>query len=148
MSGSESIDMLVEVFNLLAILVGGAESCRVGDVTHRSTRLAHRLDDTGEVLIVGTSCILGIELHILYVALGILHCRYGTLDNLLGSAVELILDVRGAGADTCMYTLVLGILERLGCYVDILLHGTGERTYRGPCHGLGNLDDRVEVARA
>ena len=133
--------MLVEVLNLLTILVGSAETCGVGDVTHRSTCLAHGLDDTSQILIVGAASILGIELNVLDIALGILHRGHGTLDNLLGGAVKLVADVRRAGSDTCMYTFTLGILQCLGSCIDILLYGASECADGGPCYCLTDFDD-------
>ena len=139
LAGGKGIHILVEVLYLLTILVGSTETCGIGDVAHGSTCLAYCLYDTGKVFVVSTSCILGIELHVLHIALGILHGSHGTLYDFLWSAVEFILDMRRACTNTRMYTAALGILQSLGGHVNIFLHGTCQCTDGGPCHGLADF---------
>ena len=47
-----------------------------------------------------------------------------------------------------MYALMLGISQCVGRDVDIFLHGSCQRTYRRPCHGLAYLYDTVEISWA
>ena len=109
LASCEGIDVLVEVLYLLTILVGGAEASGVGYVAHRGASLGHCVDDASQIFVVCSACVLGIKLYVLHVFLGILDGCHGTLDDFLGSAVELILDVRGAGANASVYALVLGV---------------------------------------
>ena len=121
----ESIYMLHQVFNLIAILVGQTETCRIGNVHHRGTSLHNSLHHASQILIIRTACIFGIEFHILNILLRILYSGYGTFDDFLWSGVKLISNVALAGTDTSMDALVLGILQGLGCHIDVLLHSTG-----------------------
>ena len=139
--------MFIEVLDFLAILVWSAETGRIGNVTHGGSGFADSLNDAGQILVVRTSGIFSVELHVLHIALGILHGSYSPLDNLFRGTIEFILDVRGAGTDTRMDTLMLGILQCLGSHVDILLHGTGQGTDSGPRHCFRDFYHRVEVSR-
>ena len=147
LTGGKGIHVLVEILYLLVVLVGHAEARGVGDVAHGGASLRHGLDDTGQVFVVRTSGILGIELHVLHVALGILHGSHGTLDDFLRRGVELVADVALAGADARVDALVLGILQRLGGHVDVFLHGARQGTDGGPSHGLADFYHRIEVSR-
>ena len=138
--------MLHQVLNLLAKLVGQAEARRVRDVHHRGPGPDDSLHHAGQVLVVRTTGIFGIELHVLHVALGVLHGTHGALDDFLRRGVELIPDVALAGADARVYAFVFGILQCLGGHVDVLLHGPGQGTDGGPRHGLGDFHYGVEVA--
>ena len=146
-SGGEGVHVLVEILDLLAVLIGGAETGRVGDVAHGGAGLGHGLDHAGQILVVGASGVFGVELHVLHILLGVLHGSHGPLDDLLGGRVELVADVALAGADAGVDALVLGILQRLGGHVDVFLHGARQGAYRGPRHGLRDLHHAVEVAR-
>ena len=139
--------MLIEILNLLAIFIGSAESSCVRNVADGGSSLADCINHACQILIVCTACILGIELHILHIALGIFHCCNGTFYNLLGIAVELISDMRRACTDSGMNTLALGIFQRISRHINVLLYGTGQRTNGGPCYRFGNFNYRVEVAR-
>ena len=144
----EGIDVLVEVLYLLAVLVGSAEARRVGNVADGSSGLGDGFDDASQVLIVRAACIFGIELHVLDVALGVLHGSHGTLDDFLGRRVELVADVALARSDSGVDAFVLGILQGLGSAVDILLHGAGQSADGRPCDGLADFYHTIEVARA
>ena len=104
-----TIHMLHKILDLGAILRGKTIACGVGDIYNSGTSLDDCLYHTGKILIVGTSGILGVELHVLNIFFGILDGSHRTLDNLLAVAVKLILDVGVARTDTCVNTLVLGI---------------------------------------
>ena len=136
LSCRKSIYVLIQILDFLKIFVGNTEACCVGDVTNCSTSLGNSIYDTCQILVVGTTGILGIELHILNILLGILNSSHGTLDNLFRSRVELIADVTLASTNTRMDTLVLGILQGIGSYVNILLNSTCQRTNGWPCYSL------------
>lgn len=140
--------MLIEILYLLVILVRYAEACGVGDVADSGSGLCHGIDDTSEILVVGASRILCIELYVFDIAFRIFHSSHRPFDNFLGSGVELISYVAFRCTNACMYALVLGILQRLCSNVNIFLHGACQCAYRGPCHSFADLDDTIEVARA
>ena len=71
----------------------------------------------------------------------------GLLDDRFGGHAQLFVDVVCRGADTRMDTAAFGELQRLGRYVDILLHGAREGTDDGARYRLRDLDHRVEVSR-
>src|SRR5690606_8235888 len=100
-----------QVADLGTILVREAVAGGIGDIHHSSSCVHHRLYHTGQVLIVCTSRILSIELHIIHEAAGILHCLHRPLDDLLAVGVELVLDVAIGGADAGVDSFPLGILE-------------------------------------
>ena len=139
--------MLLQILDLLEVLLGQTVTCGVGNVDNGSTCSDDSLNDTSQILVLGTACILAVELDVLDVLLGIFRGSNGTLDDFLAGGVELVLDVRVGGTDTCVDTLVLGILQRIVGNVDILLHGTRQRTDGRPCNGLGNLNYRIEITR-
>ena len=140
--------MIHQILDLGTILIRQAIASGIRNVDHRGTCLDDSLNHASQILIVCTTCILGVELHILYVLLGILDGSHGTLDDFLAGRVELIFDVAIAGTDASMDSLVLGILQCLGSAINILLHCTSQRTDGWPCNRLGNLHHRIEVARA
>ena len=45
-----------------------------------------------------------------------------------------------------MYTFVFGILQRVGCHSDIVLHRTRKSANRRPCHSLADLHYRIKIA--
>ncbi len=131
-----AVDMLHEIFYLVAELPGHTISCSVRDIDNSRTGLYHSLNDSGKIFIVGTARILGIKLHILNKALGILYSRNRALDNLFAIGVELIFYMRVGSADTGMYAFMLGILQRLGGDTDVIFHSARQCTYGRPCDGL------------
>ena len=142
-----TVDMLLQILDLLEILLWQAVARGIRDIHHRGPSLDHGLHHLCQILIVRTACILAVELHIVNKALGILRSSHGPLENLLTGGVEFVLNVLVRGADTRVDTLVLGILQRIEGHVDIFLYGTCQRTDHGPCHGLRDLNHRVEITR-
>ena len=140
------LHVLHQIFDFLIILLRQTITCCVRDIHYCSTGGNHCLNDTGKILVIGTSGILAIELYVLNVFLGILGGTYGTLDNLLTVGIEFILDMRIARSDTRMNTLVLGIYQRFVSHIDILLNGTRQRTDSGPSHSFRNFNYRIEIA--
>ncbi len=140
------IHVVDKVVDLGTILIGEAVAGGVGYIHHRGTGVHHRLHHAGQVLIVGASRILGIELHIIHETAGIFHRFHCPFNDLLAVRVELILDMAVGGTDAGVNPLPLGILERLGSHLDILLHGTGQGTDGGPGHRLRYLHHRIEIA--
>ena len=113
----------------------------------RSARFDNGFHHTRQVFVIRASGIFGIEFDILYIAAGILHCRYGTFDNLLAVGIEFISDVRVGSTDTGMNTFMLGKLQSFRRHVNIFLYGTCQGANRRPRHSFGNLNHRVKVTR-
>ena len=149
MSGDDglvnAVYILHQILYLCSILIGHAISGGVGYVHDCRTSLDDSFNHACEVFVVCSASILGVELHILNVALGIGNSPNGTLYNLLAVGVELIFDMAVARSDTRVYTLVLGILQRLRSNVNILLYSSCQRTYCWPCNSLGDFYHRIEV---
>ena len=139
--------MLFEVFDLRPILVGEAIACGVGNVDHSGSGLDDSFDDFSEVLIVGASGILSIELNVIDILLGISYGPYGTLEDLLTGGVELIFNMIVARADTRMDAFMFGILQSLSGAVNVFFHGACQCADSRPSHGFGDLHHRVEVTR-
>ena len=128
------VDMLFEVFNLCAVLVWQAISGGVRDVDHSGTSLDDGLDHACEVLVVGASGILSVELYVVDILFGVSHCAHCALQDVFAVGIELIFDMRVTCADTRVDTFVLGIFQRLGSHVDVLFYGTCECADGRPCH--------------
>ena len=143
----DAVHMVHQILDFGTIFGGQTIAGGVRDIHHGGTGLDDGLHHPGQVFVVGASSILGIELHIVYITACILHGSHSPLDNLLAVAVELVLDVCIARSDASVYALALGIFQRFGSHVDILLHGSCQGADGGPGYGLGNLDHRVEISR-
>ena len=144
----DAVNVIHQILDLGTILIWQAIAGGVRNVNYGSTCLDDSLYHASQILIVGTTSVLSVELHILNILLGILDSSHGTLDDLLAVGIELIFDMAIAGTDTRMNSLMLSILQRLGSTVDILFHRTGQRTDSRPCYSLGNLYYGIEVTRA
>ena len=101
--------MLHKILYLGSILLRQTIAGGVGDVHNRSASLNNCFYYTCQILVVGTACILCVELHVLHITLGILHGTHGTLYYLLTIGVELILYVRVGGSDSSVYSATFGI---------------------------------------
>ena len=132
----DAVDMFLQIFDLFEILLWQTVARRIGNVHHRGTRLDDGLHHTSEVFIVGSSGVLAVELHVIYIALGILCGGNGHLEDMLAVGVEFILDVLIGSSDACVDTLMLGIFQRIEGHIDITLYRTGQRTNHWPRHGL------------
>ena len=137
-----------EVFDLRAVFVRKAVARRIGDVDHGGTGGDGRLDDARQILDIGATGVLGVELHVLDVAFGVLHRRDGPFENLLGRGAQFVVDVLRRHADTRMDTLVPGKAQGVGRNVDVLLYGARQRTDRRLGNGLGNLQHGIEIPGA
>ena len=145
--GGKAIDMLHQILDFLTIFLRQAITRRIRDVHHGGTGLDHGLHHAGQVFIVRASRIFGIELHILHITLGILHGSHGTFNDFLTVRIEFVFNMRVGSTDAGVNTFVFGFAQGIGCHVDVLLHRTGQRTYRGPRHSLGNFYHRIKIAR-
>ena len=119
----QTIDVLHEVLDFLAILPWHTVARRVGDVDDLRAGIDHGLNDLGQVLVVGTAGIFGVELDFIDLVAGVLDGSHSALDDFLARTIEFVFDVAVAGADTGVDALVLGILQSLGRAVNVFLHG-------------------------
>lgn len=140
------IHIVNKILDLGGILGRKAVACRVRNIHDRGPGLDGCLNHSGKILIVSASRILGVELHILNILLGIFHSPDGTLKNLLPGGIELVLYVGVGSPDPCVYPLVLGIFKGFRCHIDVSLHRACQSADRRPGDGLGNLHDRIEIS--
>ena len=114
MGGNDSIMNTVHMFHqilyLRPILGRKAVPGGIGNINYRSARLDNSFHHTGQIFVIRTSGIFGIEFNILYITTGILYSCYRTLNNLLTIGVEFIFDMRIGSTDTRMNTLMFGKL--------------------------------------
>ena len=148
LSCGKGINMLIEVLYLLMILVRDTETSGVRNIANSCSCLRNGINNSGKILIVSTTSILRIELHIFHIPLRILHGSHGTLDNLLWSGVELIAYMAFRSANASMYSLMLRILKCFCCHINILFYCTCECTDGWPCHGLTDFYYTIEIAWA
>ena len=115
----EALDAATEV--LRQLVAGG-----VRDVHDGGARLDDGLDHALEERLVRTAGVLGVELDVLHVLLGVLDAVDGALDALVLGDAQLVAQVGGRDADAGVDARALGALERLGRAVDVLLHRARE----------------------
>ena len=131
-----AINMLHEILDFVTIFIRQTITCSIRNVHYSSTRLDNSLNDTSQILIIGTACILSIELYVLNILFSILDSSYSTFDDFLAGRIELILDMTVAGTDTGMDSLMLGILQSLSSTINIFFYGTGKCTNSRPGYSL------------
>ena len=120
-----SVDMLHQVLDLCTVLLRQAVACRVRKVDDGRTGLDDGLDPPCEVLVVGPSGVLGVELDVLNVLLGVLDGPDGALEDVLPVGVELVLDVGVGCSDSCVDSLALCSFDEIKNASKILDLGTG-----------------------
>src|SRR5574344_2440422 len=106
-----AVHVVHQILDLGTVFIRQTITSAIGDIHHCGTRLDDGVHHAGEIFIVCTSGILSIELHIFHVLFGILYGSHGTFNDFLTVGVEFILDMRVTCTDTCMYALMLGILQ-------------------------------------
>jgi len=131
--------ILHQIFDFRTEFLRKAIARGIGNVDHRGTRLDHRFDHPRQIFVVGTTGIFGIEFHILHQLFRIFHSLYRPLKDLVGIAVELVVNVVKGSADSGVYPLLPGIPQGIGSHVDILPDGPREAADDRPGHRLGNL---------
>ena len=134
-----------EIFDFRAVLLRQAVACRVGNVDHRGAGADNRFDHAGEVFGIGASGVLGVELHVLDVTLGVFHRLDGRFENLLGRRPQFVEDMLGRDADARVNAFVFGQTQRIGGNVDVFRHGACERADRRFGNGLRNFQHGVEI---
>ena len=87
------VDMLFEVLDLGTVFVGEAIAGGIRYVDHSGTGLDDGLYHTCEILVVGASGILSVELDVVNILLGVGHGAYSTLQDVFAVGIELILDM-------------------------------------------------------
>ena len=122
----DAVHMVHEVLDARAELLGQRVARGVGDVHHRGAGLDDGFDDAHEEVVVGAARVLGVELYVLDEVAGVLHALDRTLDALVLGNAQLVAQVARAHADAGMDARTLGVLERVGRRVDVLLHRARE----------------------
>ena len=121
----------------------------VRDVHHCGPRLDDRLDDPCEEREIRPARVLGVELHVFHVLLGVADGMHRSFDALVLGDAQLVAHVRGGHADAGVDAGTLRELQRIGRRVDVLVHGAGQRAHHGRVAGqLGDAAHRLEVAGA
>ena len=132
----DAVDVVHEIFDFGSVFMREAISGGVGDVDHGGAGLDDGFYYAGQVFVVGAPGVLGIELYVFHVFLGILGGGDGLLQDVFAVGVELILDVVIARADAGVYSFALGILQGLEGTVDVFHLGSCQGTDGGPGHGF------------
>ena len=144
----DSVDMLHQVSDLGSVFLRETVACRVGNIHHCGSGLDYGLDHPGQVLVVGSSGILSVELDILNASLRILDGADCPFENILPVGFELVPDVGVGSPDSGVDSLVLCVLQGIGSCVDVLFHGSGQSADGRPGDSFRNLDHGVEVSGA
>ena len=145
----DAAHVLHKVRDAAAELGGKRVSRGVGDVDDGRARVDNALDDLHEEVVVGTPGVLGVKLHVVHVLLGIAHAVLGALKALILGDAQLVVQMARAHADAGVDTRALGVLERLGRAVDVLLDGAREADDRRVVASeLGDAADALEITGA
>ena len=102
------------------VLVRHRVADRVGDVDRGRALLDRDLHDLGHELDVGAAAVLGRELDVVAVLLGVRDGRAGLADDVLARGLQLALDVDVGGRDEGVDARALGVLDRVPGGVDVL----------------------------
>ena len=120
----------------------------VGDVDYRSASGNCCLYNLCQELVVGTTCVLCVELNVFDVLLGVLNGVDRALDDLFGRGAQLFVDVAVGNADARVDTGALALGQSASSGIDVLFNGTGQGAYDGAVPYLsGDLLNRLEVTR-
>src|ERR1700761_1019896 len=115
MTGDDGfIDILYvvdEVGDLFAVLVGQAVAGGIRDIDDRGAGGDNGFDHAGEVGILGTSCVLGIEFDVAHQVAGPFYGLDGPLQDLVACSVEFTLDMKVRSTDAGMDTGSFGVLQ-------------------------------------
>ena len=142
----DAAHVLHKVRDTAAELGGKRVPRGIGDVDNGRARIDDALDDLHEEIVVGATGVLGVKLHVVHVFLGIAHAVLRALEALVLGDAQLIVQVARAHAETGVDARTLGILERLGRTVDVLLDSAREADDgRVVASELGNTADAFEV---
>ena len=145
----DAANVLHEVPDATAELVGQAVTGGIGDVHDGCAGVDNGLDNLRQERIVGTTGVLGIELDVLDIAFRMLDGGHRTLDALVLGDAELVAQVARAHAEARVDAGALGVLERVGRRVDVLLHRAREAADdRLVARQLGDAAHALEVAGA
>ena len=77
-----SVDMLHEILDFLIVLLRQTVACCVRNIDDGGSSLNNGLDNTCQILIVGTPGILTVELNVINKLAGIFRGGYSALNNL------------------------------------------------------------------
>ena len=144
----DAVHVVHEVFDAATELLGQRIARGVGNVHNRRTVVDGGLDHADEEIVVGTTRILGVELHVFDELLGVAHTMGRTLEAFLFGDAQLVLQMARAHADAGMDAGAFGVLERIRRRIDILLHRAGKRANRSLiARQLCDAANALEIAR-
>ena len=129
--------MFNQILNLLAVFAWQTVTCGVRYIYYCSSGLDDGFHYAGKIFIVGTPGVFRVKLDIFDILFCVFYGGYGTLDNFLTVAVELVFYVRIACSYTRMYAFVLCIFNLLRGYIYVFFHCSCQRTYGRPSYGFG-----------
>ncbi len=142
------LDVFHQELDATTELIGQRITGGVGNVHDGSASLDDGLNDLGQELVVRTTSIFAVKLHVVDVLLCILGSSDGALDDLLGRGAELVVDMAMGNADAGVDARALALCQGAGRGIDVLLYRTGKCADNGLVANLGSdLLDGFEVAR-
>lgn len=104
----------------------------------------HGFHYTGEIIIIGTSGIFGIEFHIIGEVPGPFHTLYGTFQDIFTGGVEFRFNMEIGSADPGMDPAPGGMPEGFGGHFNIFLYSAAESADRRIFDGPGDLIHRIQ----
>ena len=144
----DAADVVCQALDAGAKVIRHLVAGGVRDVHHGRAGVDGGLDHALKELLVRSAGVLGVELHVLDVLLGVLHAVDGALDALVLGDAELLAQVLRRDAQAGVDARALGGLQRLGRAVDVFVNGAREANHHGVVAGeASDLLHRAEVAR-
>ena len=117
-------DIVHQISDLCSILMREAISGSIRNVHDSSTGLDHSFYHPCQELVIRTTCVLSIELHIINKPAGILHRSYSPFKYLVLIGIELMSDMIIRCAYTGMDPFQTSIMQCIHSHVYILLQCT------------------------
>ena len=144
----DAADIVGEALDAGTEVIRHVVARRIRNVHDRGAGIDCCLDDADQEVLVGTACILCIELDVVHILLCILDAVDGTLDALVLRDAELLCEVLRRDAEAGVDAGALGGLQGLCGTVDILVDSAREAAYDAviACEAADLLHG-LEVAR-
>ena len=143
----DATDVVGKALDAGAEVIGQLVAGGVRNVHDGCASVNGSLNHTFEELLVCSARVLGVELDVLDVLLGILHAVDGALNALVLRDAELLVQVLGRDAQASVDAGTLGGLQCLGSAVDVLVNCARKANDHGVVAGeAANLLHGAEVA--
>ena len=140
-------NVIYQIGNFFAVLVGQTIACSIGNIHYRCTCLNNRLYHTRQIFVIGTARILAVKFHFIYKIACVCNRFYGTAQNVFLVGIKLVFYVILRRANTGMNTLAFGIFQSLYRHINIGFDATGKRTNNGRGNCFGNFYHRIKITR-